>query len=129
MITEEQKSKIIELRGKGYSFDKICKELSISKQTAINHAKALSAEIANHRALKNEQLLEEAQLTKIYRIEYLCEQLKTIKKEIKYRGYMDLSTDKLIAIWGRMSDQLSKELEGSSPEDLEINNSKPLSQN
>ncbi|OGU54011.1 MAG: hypothetical protein A3K31_14180 [Ignavibacteria bacterium RIFOXYA12_FULL_35_25] len=45
MKKEEYKYRFIELRALGYSYLKICKELNISKPTAIKWGKLLSSEI------------------------------------------------------------------------------------
>lgn len=46
MKKEELKYKFIELRAMGHTYEKICKELNITKPTAIKWAKLLSEEIA-----------------------------------------------------------------------------------
>ena len=48
----ETKEKFIELRAKGWSFDKIAKELGKAKQTLINWSKELEDEIDNLKALE-----------------------------------------------------------------------------
>jgi len=45
MKKEEYKYRFIELRAMGYTYEKICKQLSISKPTAIKWGKLLSPEI------------------------------------------------------------------------------------
>lgn len=45
MKKEEYKYRFIELRALGYTYVKICKELNISKPTAIKWGKSLSTEI------------------------------------------------------------------------------------
>lgn len=45
MKKEEYKYRFIELRALGYTYEKICKQLSISKPTAIKWGKLLSSEI------------------------------------------------------------------------------------
>jgi len=45
MKKEEYKYRFIELRALGYTYEKICKQLSISKPTAIKWGKLLSPEI------------------------------------------------------------------------------------
>jgi transcriptional regulator len=47
MELTESKQRFIELRAKGWSFDKIAKELDKAKQTLINWSKELQDEIAN----------------------------------------------------------------------------------
>jgi len=45
MKKENLKYKFIELRAMGYTYEKICKQLDITKPTAIKWAKSLSGEI------------------------------------------------------------------------------------
>jgi len=45
MKKEEYKYRFIELRAMGYTYEKICKEIRISKPTAIKWGKLLSPEI------------------------------------------------------------------------------------
>ena len=54
----ETKERFIELRAKGWSFDKIAKELGKAKQTLIDWSKELQDEIANRKALELEALYE-----------------------------------------------------------------------
>jgi len=78
----EQKEKFIELRAKGYSFDKIAKELGRAKQTLIDWSKELEEEIANLKALELEALYEKYYLHKENRLQTFGELLGKIKKEI-----------------------------------------------
>ena len=64
METLETKNKFIELRAKGYSFDKIAKELGIAKQTLIDWSKELKNQIANLKAFELEVLQEKYFLSK-----------------------------------------------------------------
>ena len=49
MKKEELKYKFIELRAMGYTYEKICKDINITKPTAIKWAKSLSEEIAQQK--------------------------------------------------------------------------------
>ena len=53
----EIKEQFIDLRAKGYSFDKIAKELGKAKQTLIDWSKDLQEEIAEER--RDRELLQE----------------------------------------------------------------------
>ena len=52
----EIKQQFIQLRAKGYSFDKIAKELGKAKQTLIDWSKEFQEEIANVKASELESL-------------------------------------------------------------------------
>ena len=56
---EEQKSRFIHLRAKGNSFDKIAKELKVSKSTLSNWSQELEEQIAQTKAMELEALQEE----------------------------------------------------------------------
>ena len=49
MKKEELKYKFIEMRALGYTYEKICEQLKITKPTAIKWGKSLSEEIAEQR--------------------------------------------------------------------------------
>ena len=91
-----QKEKFIELRAKGWSFDKIAKALKKSKPALINWNKELKEEVANRRALELEALYEEYYLLKESRIKVFGETLKKIKAELENRTFEDVPTDKLL---------------------------------
>ena len=95
----EQKEKFIELRAKGYSFDKIAKELGRAKQTLIDWSKELEEEIANLKALELDALYEKYYLHKETRLQTFGELLSKIKKEVDSRSLSDVSTEKLLELY------------------------------
>ena len=99
METTEQKEKFIELRAKGYSFDKIAKELGRAKQTLIDWSKELEEEIANLKALELDALYEKYYLHKETRLQTFGELLSKIKKEVDSRSLSDVSTEKLLELY------------------------------
>ena len=106
----EQKEKFIELRAKGYSFDKIAKELGRAKQTLIDWSKELEEEIANHKALELEALYEKYYLHKETRLQTFGELLGKIKKEIEKRNLSDVSTEKLLELYLKYQAQAKEEV-------------------
>jgi len=110
METIEQKEKFIELRAKGYSFDKIAKELGRAKQTLIDWSKELEEEIANHKALELEALYEKYYLHKETRLQTFGELLGKIKKEIEKRNLSDVSTEKLLELYLKYQAQAKEEV-------------------
>lgn len=90
------KEKFIELRAKGYSFDKIAQELGKAKQTLIDWSKELQDEIANVKALELEALYERYYLLKESRLQTFGEMITKIKAEIEKRQLSDVPTDKLL---------------------------------
>ena len=106
---EEQKSKFIHLRAKGYSYAKIAKELGVSTSTLTNWNQELQEVIANAKAMELEALQEEYFLLKEGRIKLLGEQLKVIQKEISGRDLSKVSTERLIELQLRYFGELKTE--------------------
>lgn len=110
MSTTEQKERFIELRAKGYSFDKIAKELGKAKQTLIDWSKELQDEIANLKALELEALYEKHYLLKENRLQTFGEMLTKIKKEVESRDLSDVPTEKLLDLLLKYSNQVKEEI-------------------
>ena len=98
MKDQETRNRFVELRAKGWSYDRIAKELGVSKQSLINWSKELSLEISNRRAIELEALQEKYCLLKNQRIEMLGQTLKAAKEELDRRDLADISTEKLFNI-------------------------------
>lgn len=110
METLETKERFVELRAKGWSFDKIAKELSKAKQTLIDWSKELKEEIANRKALELETLYESYYLQTQSRLQTLGVLLTKIKDEVEKRDLSDVSTDKLLEIFLKYNSQVKEEL-------------------
>ena len=110
METLEVKNKFIELRAKGYSFDKIAKQLGIAKQTLIDWSKELESQIANLKASELEVLQEKFFLSKKGRLETFGSLLGSLKKEIINRDLSDIPTEKLLDLFLKYSIQIEKEI-------------------
>jgi IS30 family transposase len=99
METIETKRRFIELRAKGYSFDKIAKELGKAKQTLLDWSRDLDQEIAQAKALELDSLYEAYSLYKEARLKTLGEILSKLKKEVDNRDLTDLPTDRLLDLF------------------------------
>jgi transcriptional regulator len=99
METIETKRRFIELRAKGYSFDKIAKELGKAKQTLLDWSRDLDQEIAQAKALELDSLYESYGLYKEARLKTLGEILSKLKKEVDKRDLTDLPTDRLLDLF------------------------------
>ena len=106
----ETKQRFIELRAFGWSYDKIARELQVSKPTLIQWSKGLEHEIANLKAIEIEALQEQFFLTKAERIKLLGERLKTIKAELESRDLKDVPTDKLVTLFLKLYEMLKAEV-------------------
>lgn len=94
----DTKQRFIELRAKGYSFDKIAKELGKAKQTLIDWSKDLQDEIANLKALELESIYESYYLLKENRLQAFGGLLNKIKDEVLSRDLSEVPTDKLLEL-------------------------------
>ena len=110
METLETKERFIELRAKGWSFDKIAQELGKAKQTLIDWSKELEEEIANLKALELEALYEKHYLLKENRLQVFGELLSKIKEEALSRDLSDVPTDKLLELLLKYSNQVNEEI-------------------
>jgi hypothetical protein len=99
METIETKRRFIELRAKGYSFDKIAKELGKAKQTLLDWSRELDQEIAQAKALELDSLYESYSLYKEARLKTLGEILSKLKKEVDNRDLTGLPTDRLLDLF------------------------------
>jgi transposase-like protein len=99
METIETKRRFIELRAKGYSFDKIAKELGKAKQTLLDWSRDLDQEIAQAKALELDSLYEAYSLYKEARLKTLGEILCKLKNELDNRDLKDLPTDRLLDLF------------------------------
>ncbi len=106
---EDQKSRFVHLRAKGFSLAKIAKELKVSKSTLTNWSHELQEQIAQARAMELEILQEEFFLLKEGRIQLLGEQLKAIRVEIGKRDLSKVKTDKLLELQLRYFTELKGE--------------------
>jgi len=110
METMETKEQFIELRARGYSYDKIAKQLGKAKQTVIDWGKDLSGEIANRKALELEALYEEQYLVKEARMKRLGTILSKLENEIKSRDLTNLNTDKLLDLFLKYMSLVKEEI-------------------
>jgi transcriptional regulator len=106
----ETKQQFIELRARGYSFDKIAKELGKAKQTLVDWSKELQEEIANRKALELEALYESHYLLKENRLQTFGAMLTKIKAEVERRDLSDVPTDKLLELLLKYNSQVRDEL-------------------
>jgi transcriptional regulator len=109
-INIDQKEKFIELRAKGWSFDRIAKELGRAKQTLIDWSKDLQEEIANRKALELEALYETYYLQRENRLQMFGAMLTKIKEEVESRDLTDVATDKLLDLFLKYNSQVKEEI-------------------
>ena len=106
----ETKERFIEMRAKGYSFEKIAKELSKAKQTLIDWSKELQDEIANLKALELEALYEKHYLLKEAKIQKYGAILSKITNELESRDFNKVPTGRLLELYLLYFERLSQEV-------------------
>lgn len=109
MKDQEIKLRFIDLRAQGMSYDKIARELEVSKQTLIKWSKECETKIANLKAIEMESLQERYNLTKSKRIEFLGIKLAAVQTELENRDLKDVPTDKLFDLFLKYTNAVKKE--------------------
>lgn len=106
--TLDERQQFIELRAKGYSFQKISDELEISKPTLMEWSKDtnINRDIQNQRTLVVDDLQERYAITRRHRITLFGEFLQKAKDELNNRDMSDVPTDRLITMVIKLSDTL-----------------------
>jgi len=109
--TLDEKQQFIELRAKGYSFQKIADQLSVSKPTLIgwSQEEQTSKDIHNQRTLYLDELQEKYAMTKRHRIAVFGDVLNRAKVELDKRDLSDMSTEKLVTMVIKLSDTLRQD--------------------
>lgn len=104
------KEKFNQLRAKGFSFDKIAKEISTSKPTLLKWSEEFEGEITNLTYLETEALLEQYQLAKLHKIEAFSLVLHKALEEFKKRDFSEVATKDLLSIISSLESKLKIEL-------------------
>lgn len=90
--TNDQKEKFIDLRARGYSFDKIAPEIGVSKPTLLKWQEEFKREIANLEFIDFQTLLEQHRLNRRARFEETASLLEKVNKAIEGK---DLNSERL----------------------------------
>jgi orotate phosphoribosyltransferase-like protein len=98
MITLEQERKFIELRSKGWSFDKIAQELGISKPTLMKLNQKYIVRITKQKELELDDLMEIFHLSKMKKVELVGIRLQSIREALEERNLNSLPTVELMKL-------------------------------
>lgn len=123
------KESFIERRARGWSFDRISKDLHISKATLVSWSKDLTLEIRNRRELEREALLEQVSLTHEAKIQFLGDLMTKIRQELLSRNLVNVPTDRLFEMTLKVLDEwrrIPAELRLGIEEDLTVSLTKSL---
>lgn len=93
MQEQRTREKFVELRAGGWSYERIAKELRVSKQCLINRSRELQTEIANLRTIELEAGQEQYYMTKCGRIELPGEKLRGVEENMggRWVGRFEIS--------------------------------------
>jgi len=106
----ETKNKFIELRGQGLSFDKIVKQLDVSKGSLLKWDKEFKQEISEIKFISIEAMIEQYKVGKSERIKNYGELLKKYRKELSTRDLEDVPSNKLLDMAVLVEDRLREEI-------------------
>lgn len=109
--TLDEKQHFIELRAKGYSYQKISEQLKVSKPTLISWSQEDKSikDIHNLRTLYLDELQEKYAMTKRHRIAVFGDVLGRAKAELDKRDLSEMPTDKLMSMVIKLSDTLRQD--------------------
>jgi hypothetical protein len=114
--TIEQKEKFIQLRAKGFSYDRIAEELEVSKNTLLKWNGEFLEEIAEAEFHEFDNLLNQYEVHRKKRFEKNCKLLNAVYAELEKRAdnLQKLSTQDLAKLAENLESKLEKEAERSS---------------
>jgi intein-encoded DNA endonuclease-like protein len=107
----EDKEKFIQLRAKGLSFDKIAKQIKISKPTLLKWSEEFKKEINKQINCEVENIFEQYRLLKLHKIETLTILLRNGLDELQKRNLNSLRTKDLLPTISSLQSILKNELE------------------
>ena len=109
-LNNQTKLQIISLRAQGHSYAKIAEEVKVSKQTAIDVARAERDQIDTLQATEMEALFEAHQINLKGRLGQLSTLQRRLLEEIKKRDLSDLPTKDLINLYLSTSKSIKEEV-------------------
>jgi transcriptional regulator with XRE-family HTH domain len=113
--TVEEVGKFIELRAKGYSYDKIAEETGISKPTLLKWSTEYSRQLKEAEHFELNSLLSQYGVMRQSRVETYSAMLGSALQELKNRAgnndYSEVPTDKLLKIILELERRVEREAE------------------
>lgn len=112
-ITKEEKSKFIELRAKGWSYDKISSEMNISKPTLLKLNGDLFTEVKEAQLFETEAIVEQYGLMRKERLKIHCNALKKamgeFKKKVEEQDFEEMPIEKLYTFIEQLEKRIEKD--------------------
>jgi len=112
MLSKDKKEKFIELRAKGYSFDRIVKEIEVSKPTLIKWQTEFQNEIKNFEYAIYQGLIEKYKLGKEKRFQGFTDVLEKINDELSGRDLSTFSIRDLILLKAEIEKDFNNVIQG-----------------
>jgi len=106
--TQEEQERFIELRAKGFSFEKIAAEIGVSKPTLIKWQVEFDKQIANIEFIEVQALLEQHRLNRRAKIEETAIQLEKVIKAIEDKDLNNESLKDLLRMKFDLEETLEK---------------------
>ena len=113
MKSLNEKKRFIKLRASGLSYDKISKELEISKPTLIGWGRECNKEIANLQFLEMDALITECKVTRLNRIKKMALTLRKALDELENRTFENSSTKELLTLVQALDEKIKSETSSS----------------
>ncbi len=110
MHSDDKKTKFIELRADGLSFEKIAAKIKVSKPTLIKWSRELATDIRNSKAMRVDTLREEYLINKEEKLKRLKSNLQKVTDALEKRNLTDVPTLKLFELEELLIKQLNSEL-------------------
>jgi len=104
------REKFIELRAAGMSFERIAKELEVSKPTALKLGHDLEQDVKRLQYIQLETLAEKYQLLKVARVEAFAKMLAKIDSALESVDFEKLPAEKLVLLKLKLMERLRQEL-------------------
>jgi len=113
MVDTETNEKFIELRAAGLSFDRIAKELNISKPTAIKMSRKLRAQIEQLQFINLEAMAERYKALKQERIQTLGKMLEKVDTALEAADFAKIHPERLVDLKLKLADRIQAEFSDS----------------
>lgn len=112
-MTKEDKMKFVELRGKGWSFDKIAEEMKVSKPTLLKLNGDLFEEVKEAQYFETEAIVEQYGLMRKERLKIHCNALKKamgeFKKKVEEQDFEEMPIEKLYTFIEQLEKRIEKD--------------------
>lgn len=113
-VDKEKVEQFIVLRGKGLSFDRIAKELEVSKPTLLKWQSQYRRELKESEFYEYQNLVEQMGIMRRDRFEMYSKLLSSVKGELEKRiensSLERVPTDKLVELSMKLEERLSKDI-------------------